>query len=89
MSSAVSNSTEQPSTKKTETRKALDFAKKGQILDDASATLRHRRETLIKQAAEAGISLPKEEIRKMKDEEGRARAKKLYQLLKGRYSTKK
>ena len=62
--------------------KPLDLVKKGQILDAASAPLRRKRETLTKKASEAGTPLSKDEIRKMRDDEGRARAKKLKELLK-------
>ena len=59
----------------------LTLERKGEILDAASALLRHKRETLMKRASEAGTPLSKEEIREMRDAEGRARAKKLKELL--------
>ena len=65
------------------------MVKKGKILDAASAPLRHKRETLLKQASELGVPLSKEQIRKMRDDEGRARAKKLKELLKNNQTTPK
>ena len=68
--------------------KLLDLVKKGQILDKASEPLRSKREALLRKASEEGVSLSQDEIRKMRDDEGRARAKKLKELLADKYSKK-
>ena len=59
-----------------------DLLTKAKALDRASAKERRQRETLVKMADEAGIPLSKEEVKKLRDKEERARLKVAKRFLK-------
>ena len=66
----------------------LNYARKGEILDKASADIRRKHEALQKQAKEAGVPVSEGEIRKMRNDEGKARAKVLKGILKEKFQRK-